>query len=206
MLKSKRGSLADHVNGVMRFATRRARSKAFQILDRLSPLVLPVCITTFFLRRHFINKKKALATKKVERGTPATWPPQAAKPRRDFKIKREARTEAANEEAQIRHQKLLEQLANASNQGAVATTTADSEDTAETSKGGEGDQQSFFKMLQSMGFKVMPGKDGQVFLVPPGQEGGEDGQEVDEMIGEEEGEGYDEDDDGGEEDEVVEEQ
>ena len=154
---------------------------ASSLIDFLAGIAVPVVAGSFLLRRWLkkrSEKKKADATKTPAAASkaPSTLS-TPSKVRRDFKVKRE-RSEASAAAYEERQRQLAAIQATS---GLLASGQVEQGDEEEGQQGEAGaagveDQAAFFKMLQSLGFKVVDPNDGsgKVFLVPPeGQEGGE---------------------------------
>eukprot|EP00955_Chlamydomonas_euryale_P081607 363606-Chlamydomonas_euryale.AAC.6 len=139
-------------------ATRSRYAARNPVVDALVPLTLPIAVGLFFLRRSLKNRRTnraAGAAKAAEKRDAAASTTAKAKPRRDFKVKRD-RQEVAEEVAAVRQAQLMEQKEKAVT--GLSDNVAEESDDGETEAlgqagagggAGAGGQQNFFNMLQS---------------------------------------------------------
>ena len=125
-----------------------ARKQSNNILARfaetLGPLLIPVAVSGFLIRRYLKSRKAAATSAKSQ---PSVSKAQtSSKPRRDYKVKRHM----SPEEAEARAQQLREQRRLAA--GGDPEEGEEGEDGQPGEEAGEGSpeaQDNFFKMLQS---------------------------------------------------------
>lgn len=117
------------------------------MVESLASLALPVALVAFLLRRSLKKRSGSGGAKaaKPAAGTPSTT--AKAKPRRDFKVKRD-RQELAEEIAAARQAQLMQQAAGL---GAAADSRGEDheEEAGAIGEVDAGEQKNFFNMLQS---------------------------------------------------------
>jgi hypothetical protein len=117
------------------------------LAETLGPLLIPLAVSGFLIRRHLKSRKAAATSAKSQPSVAKAGKPQTSKPRRDYKVKRHM----SPEEAEARAQQLREQR-----RLAAGGDPESGDEEGEEGEGGEAgeegsaaEQENFFKMLQS---------------------------------------------------------